>query len=216
MGSRNPKLVAELRKSPYVVDLITGETTVKETQQLKQSASEIFHDDTFTLHKWYSNALELEEESTNRTGKETIAKQQLRIPGGGDYSLLELSCKKDVDEITVFVPPENGTTTKRRVLCKLSKIYDPLGLASPIILQGKSTYREACETKMAWNVPLGSELMKKWLCWENALPERPTAPRTLAMFEEEVEPGWTGKRLQAVVEGTRMASQGRQLASRYH
>ena len=121
----------------YVDDLISGKTTVKEALQLKQKATTIFNDATFTLHKWYSNAVELEEVTTNVTGDQTFAKQQLGIPSGGDCSLLGLSWTKGDDKINVVIPTEKATATERAILRKLAKIFYPLGFASPLTLQGK-------------------------------------------------------------------------------
>ena len=59
--SRMPEAVAELRKSLYVDDLLSGGVTVEEAQEVKQQAVEIFEDATFTLHKWHSNEAELED-----------------------------------------------------------------------------------------------------------------------------------------------------------
>lgn len=53
--------VAELRRSLYVDDLLTGGATVEEAQELKEKAIEIFKDATFTLHKWQSKEPRLEE-----------------------------------------------------------------------------------------------------------------------------------------------------------
>lgn len=47
-----PHAVAELHKSLYVDDLISGGVTVEKARELKQQAIEIFEDATFTLHKW--------------------------------------------------------------------------------------------------------------------------------------------------------------------
>jgi hypothetical protein len=44
-----PTEVNELRKSMYVDDLISGKETVKEAVELKQRATEIFQDATFTF-----------------------------------------------------------------------------------------------------------------------------------------------------------------------
>ena len=38
-------------------------------------------------------------------------------------------------------PSASSAPKKREVLAKLAKVYDPLGLASPITLQGKQIYR---------------------------------------------------------------------------
>ena len=53
--AHEPHVVAQLQKSLYVDDLISGGTTVEETKELKEQAIEIFEDAIFTLHKWQSS-----------------------------------------------------------------------------------------------------------------------------------------------------------------
>ena len=48
-----PELVAEIWRSLYVDDLLSGKPTVKEAQQFKEEAIEVFQDATFKLHKWH-------------------------------------------------------------------------------------------------------------------------------------------------------------------
>lgn len=55
-----PEIVKELRDGFYVDDLLIGRATVEEVQIKKQTAIEIFNKAIFTLHKWHSNAEELE------------------------------------------------------------------------------------------------------------------------------------------------------------
>jgi hypothetical protein len=154
---------------------------------LKQEATEIFKDAGFTLHKWHSNAVELEEPSVNSTGEKSFAKQQLGTPDGGDSSILGLSWNKRDDEISVVVPEERTTDTKRGILRTLAKTYDPLGFASPQTLQGKFIYREVCERKIAWDVPVPTELMAKWSRWERLLPSKISTARTLAKHQEDID-----------------------------
>ena len=58
--AQNPDLIAELRRSLYVDDLVSGKPTVNEAQDLKRGAIEVFEDAKFTLHKWHSNVPALE------------------------------------------------------------------------------------------------------------------------------------------------------------
>ena len=55
--SREPHVVAELRKSFYADDLISGGTTVVEAKELNERAIKILEEATFTLHKWQSSEL---------------------------------------------------------------------------------------------------------------------------------------------------------------
>ena len=81
--------------------------------------------------------------------EETYAKQQLGKPKGAELSILGLAWNKERDEISVSFPEVRADATKRGVLHKLSSIYDPFGLASPVILQGKLLYRAICHEKTA-------------------------------------------------------------------
>jgi hypothetical protein len=128
-----PEAVAELRKSLYVDDLLSGGATVEEVQEVNQEAVEIFEDATFTLHKWHSNEAELEDQQDLSTcEEETFAKQQLGKPDGADLGLLGLGWNKKCDEINVSFPEEKVEKTKRGVLRKLASIYDLLGLVSSL------------------------------------------------------------------------------------
>ena len=77
--------------------------------------------------------------------------------------------------------------TKRGILAKLAKIYDPLGLVSPETLSGKLIYRAVCDTKKAWDAELPRDLAKTWIKWESGLPQSFEVPRSLALHREDIE-----------------------------
>ena len=54
--------VAEILRSLYADDLISGKPTVAGAMELKKTAIKIFNDATFTLHKWHSNEPNLEDD----------------------------------------------------------------------------------------------------------------------------------------------------------
>ena len=167
-------------------DLVSGKTTVERAQTMKDDAIEIFNDATFTLHKWHSNRRELEE-TTSDNEEKTFAKQQLGTPSEGEASILGLAWSKDEDELKVVVPLGEVTTTKRGILSKLVRIYDPLGLLSPRTLQGKIIYREVCEKKISWDAPLSAEQKNGWLKWEKQLPNHIAVSRSIPTFQEDIE-----------------------------
>ena len=185
--SRKPQAVAELRESLYVDDLLSGGTTVEEAKELKQQAIEIFGDATFTLHKWHSNERDLEEHAVPNNKEETYAKQQLGGPKGAESSMLGLAWNKERDEIRVSFPETKADVTKRGVLRKLASIYDPLGLASPVTLEGKLLYRAICDEKIAWDAPLPAKLQRAWKKWEDRLPKQINAPRPLAVHRQSIK-----------------------------
>ena len=69
---------------------------------------------------------------------------------------------KDSGTIAVTFPQEIVAATKRGVLGKIAKVYDPLSLVSPLTFEGKMLYYDACQQKKAWDGELPQELVKKW------------------------------------------------------
>jgi hypothetical protein len=63
---RFPETVAEIRKSLYVDDLLSGAPTTGEATKLKQDVINIFDDARLRLHKCHSNAPELESDMSEQ------------------------------------------------------------------------------------------------------------------------------------------------------
>lgn len=147
---REPEIVTELRRSLYVDDLLTGGRNTSQAQQRKDKAVQIFSDATFQLHKWHSNVKQLEED-TNLTvspEEQSFAKQQLNVKPS-ESKMLGLKWDKEQDTLAVVIPEEETQPTKRGILGKMAKIYDPLGLIAPLTLTAKQIYRELCEAKQS-------------------------------------------------------------------
>ena len=158
-----PESVREIQKSLYMDNLITGTTTAAKARELKVAATAIFANTTFELHKWHSNVPALESAETEAgKGDQSFAKQQLRVPRGGDCSLLGLRWNKQQDAISVAMPTEKDDTTKRGILAKIAKTFDPLGLASPLTLGSKLLYRDACNLRVTWDAQLPADLARCW------------------------------------------------------
>ena len=181
---RYPELTKELREGLYVDDLMTGGTTVEETAGKKVMASEVFEDATFSIHKWHSNAKELEGDGESSAENVTYAKQQL---GGGEPGgkLLGLPWDRDGDTFSVRVTVKD-CTTKREILSEIAKVYDPLGIASPVMLVAKLLYRDICDGKISWDAQLPEPLLNRWKVWQISLMEEITVPRPLALYRVAV------------------------------
>ena len=165
---------------------MAGGTTVDDVQTKKATAIEVFQDASFTLHKWHSNAKELEASSNPPADDElSYAKQQLGVSRPGT-KLLGLAWDKDKDTFKVGFHKDETISTKRNALSQLAKIYDPLGLASPTTLQGKILYREMCEINIAWDSELPAELKKQWIEWYSKLPSYIEVKRTLAPHQQPI------------------------------
>ena len=51
----------------------------------------------------------------------------------------------------------------------ISRIYDPLGLASPFLLEGKRILQVLCKNDYSWDQPVSEEFIKLWDQWKAEL-----------------------------------------------
>ena len=183
---RLPESVSEALKSLYVDDFISGGPTVTDAKKLKRETAEVFADARFELHKWHLNVSD--QETIFGDDEPTFAKQQLENKLNlGKIKLLGLPWDKVQDTLSVVFPAETAELTKRRVLANLAKVYDPLGLVSPVMLEGKLIYREICNQKLAWDAPLPDVYANRWKNWEHKLPNSVTLPHSLATYQEPIK-----------------------------
>jgi hypothetical protein len=100
---------------------------------------------------------------------------------------LGLKWNKIEDTLQVDFPTVPAVLTKRGVLAYLAKVYDPLGLISPMMLEGKIIYREICEEKIRWDGSIPDELSKQWLKWESAFPSCLSFSRCIPVYREPIQ-----------------------------
>ena len=53
--------------------------------------------------------------------------------------------------------------TKREILQQTSRIYDPLGLISPVTVRAKLLLQTLWQHKFDWDTPLPGEIQEKWI-----------------------------------------------------
>ena len=182
-----PEAVEALKKSLYVDDIISGGNTVEEAKQRKSEVTHTLGDATFSLHKWASNASELDGSGSSKQNgdEQTAAKQQLGVTPT-ETKILGTPWDKEKDTLSMITRSRSMIATKRNILSRLAKIYDPIGVASPLLLQGKQMYREVCDLKLPWDAELKGVIKQRWERWENTLPEEVTVPRAVAPFQESI------------------------------
>ena len=154
-----------IRENIYVDNVITGKQTIEETIGFYTEAKQIFGEASMNLRDWMSN-------------EELVMKE---IPykdraNEGPMKILGLTWIPESDLIALN-SLEHGqshatlTITKMTTLKQISSVYDPLGLFSPVTLQGKIFLQTLWNEKLAWDDPLPEKEKMKWLKIDTDLRE---------------------------------------------
>ena len=105
------------------------------------------------MHKWESNVLALESGNMPNPGKIF----------GHAWDKVKDTLKVQVRENDV------SQLTKRAILSRLGRIYDPLGVISPTTVEVKRIYRDICEGERSWNADVSPRITQQWNNWTKQL-----------------------------------------------
>ena len=150
--------VAENMKNDiYVDNLASGTDNEDETSAFIQTARSIMSPVGFNLRSWNSNCSKLRESASDQglQDKDPVTKV-LGLRWNPNNDMLMFQQSQTVNTTT-------SNITKREILQESSKIYDPLGLLTPVTIRAKILLQELWKNNFSWDEPLPPEIQKKWL-----------------------------------------------------
>ncbi|XP_055622684.1 uncharacterized protein LOC129766199 [Toxorhynchites rutilus septentrionalis] len=177
----HPVAAEVARKDFYVDDLLSGTDSIKTGKQLVCQLIDMFNSAGFSLRKWSSNNLELIDDvpSELRDNRSTF-----EIDSSSTVKTLGLIWEPSVDKFNYAIPrwSSEPTITKRVVLGDIARIFDPLGLIGPVVVQAKIFLQELWKLKGDWDEPLSVSHQEFWLTYR----------RNLTALESLKVPRWIG------------------------
>ncbi|XP_046800970.1 uncharacterized protein LOC124421481 [Lucilia cuprina] len=145
-----------LREDLYVDDVLTGSDSLEILELKKSEIIKILSIHGLQLAKWNSNCPDFvtnnDEEVAIKTTEENITKT------------LGMSWNPTQDIFLFrFNLPDVSNPTKRSILSIVAKIFDLLGLLSPIVVRCKMLLQEMWVQNIGWDDPLNNSLTLMWL-----------------------------------------------------
>ena len=141
------EFVERLKKSLYVDDAIIGCDTVEDGIIMFQKASARLKEGGFTLRKWNSSNEKVREFITKSQTTEVQSFARQTELEKDSTKVLGLKWDQKNDKLAIKLESKTSdirierTVKKRNMLSRVSEIFDPLGVASPITYQGKDIQR---------------------------------------------------------------------------
>ncbi|XP_077369860.1 uncharacterized protein LOC144014155 [Festucalex cinctus] len=154
----------------YVDDGLKSLPTAAEAISLLKRTQEMLAISNLRLHKIASNNPEVLEAFPQ--GDHAKSLQNLDFDDSSDHiqRSLGLSWDLKLDLFTFRVETAEKPFTRRGILATVNSLFDPLGLAAPVIIQGKFLLRELTSGDVLdWDSPLPDEKKSEWKVWESSL-----------------------------------------------
>ncbi|UYV62920.1 hypothetical protein LAZ67_2002452 [Cordylochernes scorpioides] len=144
----------------YVDDLLSGADTIEEATCHIREVNNLLSSAGFSLRKWRSNVPEvlsgLSEQVEDRHNLWDFESDScVKILG------ICWNPSLDIFQILVNDIPEQ-TNSKRHLLSHISRIFDPIGWLSPVIIRLKILLQSLWKQKLNWDDPLPDTLCSQW------------------------------------------------------
>ena len=146
----------QMKRDLYVDNILSSVTDEKEAMDYYEQANKMMKNGGFTLRSWTSNSQLLR----NQAKKDNVLDTDTQT------KILGLRWNVKTDEIAFapreILPTKENCITKREILKSSSRIYDPLGLLSPVTVRAKLLLQDLWQGGYEWDELLPAELQTTW------------------------------------------------------
>ena len=151
----------------YVDDFLSGADTLDDIMAIRDEMINLLRRGGFVIRKWASN-----HPSALDNIDRKIFDLDCGIQGEPVKKTLGVVWDSKRDIFTYSVNPQNSqsTSTKRKLLSQIAKVFDPLGLVGPLTLHTKTLIQDCWRAKITWDESLPQDIHTKWIVVADQLP----------------------------------------------
>ena len=155
-----------LKRDCYIDNIFMGVKSIEEGQKLVKELIDMLATAKLELKQWASNNLQILKDIPK-----TDLDQNFYIDKDYQVKTLGTFWKAMSDSFVYFVNELSvpKMLTKRIILSKIAKIFDPLGLLGPIILYAKLIMQDIWEVKIGWDEEVPEKIKGVWSEFVNEL-----------------------------------------------
>ncbi|XP_057379646.1 uncharacterized protein LOC130701871 [Daphnia carinata] len=184
--SSDPRVIDAINTKMYVDDYLSSATSLEEAIKEAVGVKETLAKGDMHLQRWISNSA-------------SFLKILASTSVGSSGDLTELPLSRDDSEkvLGVYWNPKMDTLKFRvnatddidftpvGIASKVASLFDPQGMAAPVIVKAKIKLRELGTKGLQWNDPVSSEDRDWWEAWFDALRQLNDLNIPRCLFPEE-------------------------------
>ena len=172
MASDLPKAYKAVDKDSIVDDILTGCKTYEGLERLQQEIVQLYGKMQMQAHKWATNSPSLREKLP-QASKEPIdlGKEGQDILDASSHppsvKCLGILWHPADDRLQFFGTQEDVSRplTMREISSLASRLFDPLGLMTPLLLEAKLLLQSLWKLKTGWDEPVPEKIESAFLRW---------------------------------------------------
>ena len=107
----------------------------------------------------------------------------------------------DKFRFSVDIEPNDTAWTRRRILSSIAKLFDPLGLISPVVVYAKKIMQQLALLQTGWDDPVPPQLETKWTAFHKQLHQL----QELRIDPFAFTPQWTDVQIHCFADASELA-----------
>jgi hypothetical protein len=155
----------------YVDDGLHSVETCEEAVDLIKRTQNMLKTANIRLHKYASNKHEVIKQLPAEDCAMDMKEFEFEKNGGLTQRSLGVLWNLQKDSFIFRASNEEKPFSKRGVLAMINSLYDPLGMAAPVIIKGKGLIREITRETKDWDMTLPERYREAWRRWCSSLME---------------------------------------------
>lgn len=163
-----PEVQRVMHSDLYVDDIVTGIHCEEAALKLQEDLIAVFKRGCFELRKWSSNSVALLE-AVPSDQRQTDA-VTFNEPTEEYTKVLGLKWEPKNDTLAYQYQPNPVKYSKRAILSEISRIYDPIGLLTPITTNLKRLMKYLWTIGVGWDDSLPQSIIDAWTRYHEELP----------------------------------------------
>ncbi|CAG2211230.1 unnamed protein product [Mytilus edulis] len=165
-----PQVAETILNNIYVDDCLVSTESDEKAISLVDGVRSLCTKGGFNMTKWTSTSSTVVKSIPDKS--RTKNTNQLDFENESSIErALGVSWYIDRDVFGFQINTNDHPHTKRGILSVVSSVYDPLGIASPFVLIGRSILQNLCKQQVDWDEEINETDEKKWISWLNQLNE---------------------------------------------
>ena len=163
-GKTYPIAAEAVRSEMYSDNVLSGAHSFVEALQKQDELIQLFKQGHLNLRKWTSNNAEvLSYLPSNILAADSITlfASETSVP------ILGLDWQPNTDYFSFYIEdaPLDLTFTKRSVLSRIVRIFDPTGWLAPVVITAKIIMQSLWILKVSWDEELPLDISNRWQSW---------------------------------------------------
>ncbi|XP_055614854.1 uncharacterized protein LOC129761166 [Toxorhynchites rutilus septentrionalis] len=168
-GAKYPEAAKAIIRDFYVDDYIGGASSVDEAIQLQKDLDTLMKNGGFTLRKCSNKPEVLAGISVEHLGNNLSV--SFDISPKEKVKALGITWEPGTDQLRFYycITASEQAWTRRNILSSIAKLFDPLGLISPVIIVAKMLMQELALLNSGWDLPVPVDIERKWKTFHSQL-----------------------------------------------